>query len=175
MRTLTNRENKILVVCLILILGFIGYRGVFKSFQEKDADLDARIQSLELLLKKNLEVLGREEHLNQAYEDFSQGKKQTRSKEQEMTMILSQIESIAKEMNMQVSDMKPQKVKESQFFNQFTVSLALEGELIPILHFIYLLEDQPHNFIIDEMRIERSFGRTAGIRCRLKISRILLL
>ena len=91
-----------------------------------------------------------------------------------MASILSEIESVANEINMGVADMKPKKVKRIDFYNNFSATLTVEGELASIIRFLYVLQNTPHFFTADEVYFERSIMRTTQIKCRLVLSKALI-
>jgi len=173
-RTLTKRENQILILCAAVLTIYIGYNFVYKSFQERFNSFEERIEAQKIRLTKNQKMLSRQKVLDAQYEQLSQGLRQSRSDEQEMTLILSEIESVANQIGMRVTDMKPQKVRRVDFYNQFTINLTTDSELSAILNFIYLLETRPHNFDILEMRLERSSSGSSQLRCFLTPSRFLV-
>jgi len=174
MRTLTKRENQILSACVVLLAVYVGYNFVYKSFQEKFDTFEERVEAQKLRLIKNQKLLSKQEILDAQYEQLAQRLRQERSDEQEMTLILSEIESVANQIGMRVTDMKPQRVRKVDFYNQFTINLTTDGQLPAILNFIYLLETKPHHFDILEMRLERSSSGSNQLRSLLTLSRILV-
>ncbi len=173
-RHLSSREKRILIVCIAFVFIYINYNFVFKPLEERLNRLDQDIEIGEKRFKKNLGVISQEQIINQEYEKYSMPFKQKASDEKEMASILSEIESAANEINMRVADMKPKKVKRMGIFNNFLVSLTIDGELETITHFLYILQNAPHLFDVDEVRLEKSSIRTTQIKCYLVLSKALI-
>ena len=88
--------------------------------------------------------------------------------------MLSDIEKVNEKIDIRISDKKPQKVKTVDLYNQFSVSLTLEGKLEDVAHFVYDLQNKPYLLRVDELRIDKKSIRTSALRCRLVLSRILI-
>lgn len=173
-RRLSRRETRIFIVCLFVILVFIGHRFIFKPLKEDLAVLEQKIETSEDQLKRVLKINKKKDSVSKLYEQQIFSLRQKLSDEQEMASILSEIQSVANEIKLGVADMKPKKVKKVDFYNNFSVSLTMDGELVSIVHFLYILQNSPHFFSIDEVYFEKSSMHTALIKCRLTLSKILV-
>ena len=173
-RRLSRKEKGIFIACLLLIFIYAGYHFIFKPLQENTATVENQIELKEKRLRNNLRIVRKERIVDEEYDQYSSYLKQKASEEQEMAAILSQIESVANEVNIRIADMKPKKVKRVDFYNNFSVTLTIEGELKTIIRFLYTLQNIPHLFKIDEIYLERSSIRTTEIRCRLILSKPLI-
>ena len=173
-RRLSRREKSIFIACLLLVFIYTSYHFIFKPLQENTATVKNQIELKEKRLRNNLRIVRKERIVDEEYDQYSSYLKQKASEEQEMAAILSQIESAANEVNIRIADMKPKKVKKVDFYNNFSVTLTIEGELQTIIRFLYTLENIPHLFKIDEIYLERSSIRTTEIKCRLILSKPLI-
>ncbi len=174
MKKLTGREQQIFIVAAVLLLVYAGYGVVYRSAKEKFSALDEQIEAKNFRLEKNQRILNKQKNIERVYQQLIQDNRQTRPDEQEMTGILAEIEAVANEIALPISDMKPQKVRKEDFYNKFSVNLTMEGDLTPILHIVYLLENKPHLFDIDEIRLEKSSAGSGKMKCLLTMSRILV-
>lgn len=162
MRRLTSREQRVFVVCLLTISIYVGYNGFVKPFHERLSALDRQIAAARLEIQKNQRTVRKAEILEKAYEENLAQYKQTGSSEQVMSGILSEIEESARELNLQISNLKPKRVKNEQYFNQFSVSLTIDSELVDIVHFLYLLQQSPHFFDIEEVHFDKGARRSSS-------------
>ncbi len=174
MRPLSNRERSILFLCILTVLIFIGYNGVVQPLRRKTETLKERVNSSEQKLKKQFSVLEKSKSGNKEYEQYLAIFRQSASDGQIMSSILSEIESVARENGMRIADMKPKKVKHIDFYNNFSVTLAMSGQLTDIVKFLYILQNQPHFFNIEELVIEKNSPRAPTLDCRLVLDRILI-
>ena len=173
-RRLSFREKIILVFCICLLLLYVSTVFIFKPLHEKLLSLRKKISNAERKLENNLAIIPQGKIIDKQYDKYAALLKQQASDEQEMASILSEIESVASQVEMRVSDVKPKRVKNVDFFNHFSVSLSIEGELNSIIRFIYILQNEPYLFRVDEVRFEKRSLRTSKIKCQFVLSRALI-
>jgi len=120
-------------------------------------------------------ILKRAEISKKTYEEFQKGNRQIGSNRKVMSTILAEIEGVAKELDLTISDLKPKKVKRDDYFNHFSVSLLLNSKFIDILHFLYKLQNPPHMFSVDEIRFDKwSRKNNSTMKTRLVLSKIFI-
>ena len=154
--------------------GYIGYYFVFQPMQEELSLLDSKIKIAEKHLRDSHRTLRKAPGITAEYERFEQTFKQRQSDSEVMAAILSAIETTASDANLRLTDMKPRKVASKEFFNQFSVSLSVEGELETVMRFLYHLQNHSLRFGIDALRLEKRSLRSSLIRCDLVLSRYLI-
>ena len=108
------------------------------------------------------------------YKSLLESFQQQGSDEQMMSVILTEIESAAAQVKIRIADMKPQKARKIGTYNNFLVSITLDGELTSIMDFIYSLQNQPHLFAVDELRLEKKSPNTRDLKGYFVLSRIVL-
>ena len=173
MRRLSQRERLILITCVILIVIFLGRNSLLLPLEEHLLTYDQKILVSEKQLKEDLIVLKRKQSVEEEYQRLSSFFRQKSSAEQEMASILSEIESAASDTSIHIADMKPNKVRSIDFYNHFSVTVTVEGELPSILRFIYLLQGKPHLMRADEIYLEKNLAKSNQVRCRLILSKAL--
>ena len=174
-KRLTKREQGIFIVCVILAFMYVTYQGVIKPLQEKLVGLDADIESEHKRLVKNLKTVQKAKALEQEYHQYFDQLKQDGTNEQVMASILSEIEQVAGQLNLKISDLKPKRVRKEVYYNWFSVSLTIDSTLKDMMQFVYILQKQPHFFRVDEFSFEKGAQRNAeDIRIHLVLSRILI-
>ena len=171
---LSQRESNILAVCILMIFGYGGFHFIYKPLTKNTETLESRIKVGEKRLHNQLKAVQKEHPVTLEYKKYASHFEQTASDEQEMASILSEIESVANEVNIHIADMKPRKVRRVDFFNDFSVTLTIEGDLPTVIQFLYVLQNQPHLFNDDEVYLEKSSLRSSQMRCRLVLSKILI-
>ena len=174
-KRLTVRERNILMICGILCCFYVFLLMVMKPFQEKLDSIDESIALKEKQLIKNLRVIGRAGALDQKNKDFLSQFKQTGTNEQVMSSILSEIDAVAGSLQMRILDLKPQAVVKSGYNSQFPVNLTIESEFTDIIEFIYLLQNPPHFFDVQEVHFEKNPNfNSAAIKTGLILSKTLI-
>lgn len=173
-RQLSTREKIIFSICVLLAITYMGYHFIFIPLQGSQVTLEDKIRVAQKRLRNNERIMAQEKVVDEEYEKYAAYFQQKSSDEQEIASILSQIEALANDMQLRVADMKPKKVKRMDFYNNFSATLTIEGELAAIIRFLYTLQNMPHLFKADEVYFERSSIRTTQMRCRLILSKALI-
>jgi len=174
-KRLTKREQKIFIVTLVLILGYIGNNLLVKPLKEKILSLDQAIVAEEIRLKKNQRIIGQAKALSEDYNAYLNNFKQSKTNEQVMSSILSEIEEVAGELELRISDLKPKRVKRGEYYNRFSVSLTIDSDFVDIIHFLYILQKQPHLFDVEEVRFDKgSRRRSSTMKTQLVLGKMLI-
>ncbi len=174
MLKLQTREKQIFFIFGSLILFFLLQRGFLTPFLEKSKDVTQKLESQKRRLQKNLNTIKRNKHVTQQYNEIVDTFGQKGSDEKEMSAIIADVEAITKRMNLRFSEMKPQKVAEEEFFKVFSISLKLEGRIEQLTHFLYLLQNTPYFFRVDELRLDKKSQRNSLLNIHLVLSRVLI-
>ena len=174
-RRLTDREGRIAILCAIIILSYLSYNLVIKPLKDKSENLDTQIETAINQLKKNMTLLEKTGGINNDYNEYQNNFRQTKSNEQVMSSILNEIEKVAAELKLKISDLKPKRVKKEEYFNHFSVSLTIDSDFKDIVQFLYILQRDPHLFKVEELRFDKTTQRnTTAIKTTLVLDKILI-
>ena len=174
MRFLSKREMLILAVCLLVVLIGGGLKFAYQPLSAYNEKLQGKVLVSEKRLKNYSRLLHMEPAVNKEYEMYASYFEQKLSDAQEMAGILSEIESAANQAGLRIEDIKPERVKKVDFYNNFSATLTLEGNLETILRFLYTLQNIPHLFRIAEIRLEPYSIREAQLlRCYVLLNKTL--
>ena len=159
---LTRREQNIFVISLLVTVLYLGYRFIVLPLREHSDQLDGKIDAELRRLRSDLSEVGKAKQWEELYGRLVQTFQQTGSDEQVKSSMLQEIQDVARDMNLQISDLKPQRVKATEFYKTFSVSLRLDNSsLDDILPFLHLLQSKPHLFDVQEVRLDKSSRRDA--------------
>jgi Tfp pilus assembly protein PilO len=173
-KTFSSREVKIFVVMMALCSTFGLYRGLYLPFYEKGELIKARILKKQKELTQQRRAVQKVKMGDSRIEELLKDFRQVDSDEKVMSAVLSEIEEVANGIGMRIADMKPRRTRATDFYNQFSVSLALDGPLADIMRFLYQLENPPHLFYVEEMSLSKISPRGAELRCQLVLSRLMI-
>ena len=154
-RRLSAREVKILIVSLLLAFGYIGYTFLVRPAKEKFIALDEEIAAQQRRLAKTSAEIQKAGSLERSWEVYEQKFKQSASNEGTMSSILSEIEAVAADLKLQIANLTPKRVKESELSNRFSVSLTMDGNFMDVLQFLHTLQSEPHLFDVEEARFDK--------------------
>ena len=172
----TKRELVTFIICIILVVIYGSYIGIVRPLREKISSLDDDFESQQKKLRKNLKIIEKAKAMNRQYDQYLSQLKQSGSNEQVMASILSEIEQVAGQLGLKITDLKPKRVKREEYYNLFSVNLTIDSDLNEILQFIYTLQGEPHFFRVDEFTFEKGAQRNSGqaLKTRFVLSRILI-
>ena len=96
------------------------------------------------------------------------------SEDAQMPTIISKIEAASRESNIHIANIQPLKTvtqKEARFL---TVELEIDGQWQDIVQFLYLLQQKPNLYFINELNLEKYSGAVSSLRGRIVVSRMCL-
>ena len=174
MRQFTQREQRILTLSIIAVFTYLLYNTLYKPWRQTIDGYNQEKGKDRRILAKDLKLILQAEGIKDVYEKYSNLFQQKGSDEEQMSTFISQLEDIAAEMRLRFSEIKPSKVKRSQFCNVFSVRLAMEGNSSKIAEFLYKLQTQPQLFNVEEIRLEKNLPQDNLLQASLVISRKLI-
>ena len=175
MRRLNKREQAIFVICVLLLSIFVIFNGFMKPLQAKKGFVEEKIAAQKIRLTKNMKAIKEGSALSETYNAYINQYKQAQSNEQVMSALLAEIEEVARELGLNISDLKPNKVRKGEYYNQFSVSVTLDNQFEQIMNLLYTLQSAPHLFDVDEARFDKSSNRNeANLRANIVFSKILI-
>ena len=174
-KRLTKREQQIFIVCAATGVIFVVYAGIGKPFQEKVSSLDDETQASVSRYQKSLRTVHKAKDVNEKYNYYLSHFKQDKSNDQVMSSVVSEIRQVAEELQLHISDLKPNRVKTEEFFNRFAVSLTIDSDFPGITKFLFNLQKEPHLFEVDELYFDKGARTNVNaIKARLVLSKVLI-
>lgn len=174
MKKLNPRETVILIITIGLIIFFIAYQFVLKPMHEGFADINKRQRvDRDRLINLSL-MVAQKDFIEARYQNLVKLIGVVDSEEAQMPAIFSKIEAAARETNIHIANIQPQKSvtqKEARFL---AVKLEIDGQWLDIVRFLYLLQQQPNFYFINELDLEKYSDTTNSLRGRIVISRMFL-
>lgn len=173
-RRLYPREKYIFGFCLFIVFVYIGYQFVFLPISREEIFWRSQISAMERQIARDLRILRKESDINGRYSMYLENFEQKGTDMQEMALILSEIESIAKKLNLRIEDMKPRRIRGHERSSHFPVSIRIRATVDSIAFFLYTLQTPPHVFHIEELRLEKPSIRQKDLLCEMIVSRLLI-
>jgi Tfp pilus assembly protein PilO len=96
------------------------------------------------------------------------------SEDAQMPAIISKIETAARETNIHIANIQPQKSFTQKEASFLAVELEIDGQWLDIVQFFNLLQKQPNFYFIDELNLEKYSDTTSSLRGRIVVSRMYL-
>jgi len=174
MKKLNQRETLILIVTVFLFVLFMAYQFVLKPVQEGALDVNARLRSVHHELLKAKAMVAQKAAVNARYRNLVDRIGVVDSDEAQMPAIISNIETAARENNIHIGNIQPQKSitqKEAVFL---AVELEIDGQWLDVVKFLYALQ-QSNSYFVNELNLEKYSDTTDSLRGRIVISRMCLI
>ncbi len=168
----SKREKIILAISISLAAAFIFSQFIFKPVKEHEKGLLKRLMLDEQKLGKNTLILQRAKAINQQHEEFSKAIGESKSDENELSSMVSEIETVGGQVNVHIANMQPQKALSKGFHRRFAVRLTIDGNWSDITHFLHVLQGAPYYFDVEELLLEKYSTTTDALKGRLSLSRI---
>lgn len=160
---------------MIMIGVYIGYAGFFKPLRNKIISAEMEIQTAQRRLEKNMKLIQKSKGVERQYKEYFSRFKQSKTDEQVMASMLSEIEGVAGELGLRISELKPKKAKKEKYYNKFSVSLKIDGSLTNVLHFLHRLQGVPHLFDVEEVRFDKRLQRkSAAVKTQLVLGKMFI-
>lgn len=173
-RNLSQREKSIFGFCLFAVFVYLFYQFVVLPLRHEEVFWRNQIVSMKRQLAKDVRVLQEEDEIHYQYSAYLKSLQQKGTEMQEMASILSEIESVAKKLDLRIEDMKPRRIRQEETYNHFPVSIRIRTTVDFVVRFLYALQTPPHAFYVQELRLEKPSIRQSDLVCEIIVSRILI-
>lgn len=172
---ISMREKKLAFTTLALVSLSIGYIFILEPLSKKYVGLNQEIHTKQIRLAKSERLVKEKDVITRGYKKYSQLLTTSGSEEEEMAVVLSEIEKTGKAAGIYMSDVKPQRVKEMDFYRELLVEIKFQATMQTLAQFIYNLENSGSLLKVKRLQINIKGGGAASIEGNLQISRIFLL
>lgn len=173
MRPFSIREQQIFVV-LVLVCGlYAAFAFIYRPSVEKTEAIEREITLARKKWAEQTTVIQKEKIMARAWQEKFDAVRQKGSNEEAMSAMLSEIEVLSGSMNIRVTEMKPQGAVKGEFYNTFSISLSVDGDLKDILAFVHVLQDPSRHLKVRQFSLERTFADAKGMIARVVMERTL--
>lgn len=171
-----KRGKIILYMATLLAGGYLIYNFVVIPINLTFERLNKTIKTKEIKLRKDLKVVGEKRKVEAEYRKHSEELRQKKTDQEELTSLLSNIEAVAQELPISITDMKPRAIKEMDFHKRLAVDIEIEANMDEITEFIYNLQNRPYLLKIERLRIKSKSRRKSSSKLKgyLLVSKILI-
>jgi len=171
---LSKREKSFLWLAIIAVVCIALYILVLEPTWNKWQQLNKTIDVTERKLLKNLKIMGQKEIIDELYDKYAQSLRMKGSVEEETAVILSEIENIARQSNVIITDIKPQSVKDMDFYKEYYVEMEAEGNIASLAKFIYELQNSKQILKVRHLRLNAKETRGDTLKGYMVVTKILI-
>ena len=171
---LSVREKFFMSVGLISILGILSYMYILEPLWGKWQTINKNIYLQERQLLKNIKIMAQKEMIAQLYEKHAQSLKMKGSVEEETAVILSEIENVARKNSGHITDIKPHRVRDMEFYKEYAIELEVEGDIANLTKFIYDLGNSEQILRVRHLRLNAKSGGENVLKAYMIVTKILV-
>ena len=124
-----------------------------KDFLERSIELEkAKLIKMQKKVRQSQEAIP---YMAREIERY----RQQGSSERVMSRMLQEIQEVAGDIDIQVADLKPQRMRIENGMSVFSVSLRLNVEFIDLMELLYNLRQEPYEFGLQDLKIDKGVSR----------------
>lgn len=171
-----SRKEKIgSSLALIIVLFYVSDQFIIRALWDRFQRVNRAIKVGEKQLGHDLRNVHQKEQISKEYEKYVQYIQRSGSDEEEVAKILGEIESLARQSQIYLVDMKPQTPKEVDFYKGYAVEIAAEGEMASLTTFLYQLNTSPQLLRVEKLRLNSKKKGDKTLKSSMLITKILVL
>ncbi len=171
---LNHREKYFAIISGLLLFAWFLGNVIFKPAWRFSSEWSAKLQLNKGRLTKDRRLIVEGPAIDREYEAYLPFFRQAQGDEATMSLLLSQIELTASRIPLPVLEIKPQKVKGEDFYNEFSINLTIEEEFNKIYRFLYDIQNAPFLFNVEELRLEKDPLKESFMKCTLILTKRLI-
>lgn len=175
MKKLKPRETVILIITIILAILFMAYQFVIKPVQEGAIDINDQLRLDQDKILKAREMVAEGPQTDARYRNLVNLIGLNDSDEAQMPTIVSKIESAARENNIHIGNIQPQKSDVGKEVTFLGVEVEIDGQWLDIVQFLNSLQQSPNLYFINELNLEKYSDTANSLRGRIVVSRMCLI
>lgn len=171
-----SRKEKIgSSLALIIVVFYVSDQFIIQSLWGQLQRINRAIKIGEKQLGHDLRNVHQKEQISKEYEKYVQYIQRSGSDEEEVAKILGEIESLARQSQIYLVDMKPQTPKEVDFYKEYTVEIAAEGEMASLTTFLYQINTSSQLLRVEKLRLNSKKKGDKTLKSSMLITKILVL
>ena len=172
---LTKRENQIFYLCAGLLLIFILQKIVFGPLVKKLDDANKEIELLETKLIKGLRQEAQRDKILKSYKNFQVYLKLRGSDEENVSEFLREIEKLARQSEVSLSDVKPRGINKRAMYKEYLIEIRTEAAMKEIITFLHSLSDANLLLRVDKLTLGLKDENSDLLKVGMVISGIVVL
>lgn len=173
---LSKKEKIIFYIAVFFVSLTVLDRLIISPVFSKIRSLNEAIQEKEANIKKNLRILAQKDRITTESAKYSTFLGDAQEKEEEqITLVLKEIESLANKSSVYLVDMKPGNVNEAAGSKKITVNLNCEAQMEQLVDFMYNIENSNSLLSIEKYKVIPKSKESSVAKCSISVYKIIAL
>jgi len=172
---LSPRERYVLYISVIAISSLFIDKAMISPAVRVLNNLNKEISIHETKLERSMLVWNERDSIKDKYEKNIQGLKKISSDEEEMAILSSDIEKLARKTSVLIKNIKPAPVEEKGLYVEYKVNIEAEAEMSFLMDFIYQLEKSHRLIKVNRFSLIPKKKKSNTLKASFLITKILIL
>jgi len=170
----SKRERIVFIATIAIIAVSLFSALVLEPLVKSFKDVNRQISSKQVKLTKAERLMGLKEKTSKRFEALAPKLTAEGSREEEMAKLLSEIEALARKVNVRISGIKPAAIKEFAFYKKFTVEIDSQTSVESLVKLLYELQQSPQVLKVERLQMDAKSGGRDLLKITLRVNKILL-
>ncbi len=164
----------ILILVVIFLCGALMDRLVYLPILQRFDALDQETRLQEYQLVKNRGYLAVRERMIEEHKRVTDTLSPAGSDEEETSRLFSEVEGLARESELSITNMKPLLIVPSDFGKKYSVEIEVKGEMVHLIKFLHGLHRSNYLLSNPQFRLTKEKS-SSSVRGYLSITKTVLL
>lgn len=174
MYRMSKKEKNLFLIAVICVGVALLYRVVFLPAIGKSRTLNRRIRLKKEMVGNALNLLNQTEEIEKKSQKYADYAKESSSEEEEPAAFLKEIENIARNSQVQLTDLKPYSAERKDFYSEYRIEIEAESEMNQLITFIYNLQNSESLLRVVKFRISPKADKADILKAHLAITKALI-
>jgi len=171
---LSNRERRLFILTVLIISLSLIYNFIFDPLINRCDELKKEILIKKAQLQKAAQLIRARDRIEAEFKKLSGFMGRAGSQEEAFTLLLKEIEELARKSDVHINEIKPRPVKKAAFYKNYSIDLEITAEMDGIIRFLYAISSSSSLLNVERIRLDSQTKPKAGLKGHLLISKILL-
>ncbi len=174
LKKLNRREKRLLVITIVILGGISLYLYGIEPLWIYWNSLDSTIDNLHKQLQRSQIILSRAHTIESRYTIYEKKLALEGSDQEKTAEILKNIETTARSNRVHINDIKPQQIRDEEFYKFYVIELEAESDIMSLAQFIYDLQYSQQALKVTRLQIGASSSKPHLLKTEIIITKILL-
>jgi Tfp pilus assembly protein PilO len=150
-------------------------RLIVNPIRARFARVDQAIKISEKQLGHDLRNVHLKDQITGAFEKYVEYVERSGSDEEEVAKILGEIESLARQSNVYLVDVKPQAPQKVDFYKEYSVEIEAEGGITDLTTFLHHINMSNQLLRVERLRLNTKEEENKTLKSSMLITKVLVL
>lgn len=169
---LSKRERILLYLAATFIFLSLFYSFALKPLSKKWNSLNQQVLSSEIELKRSLKYLNLKDEVEDIYQSYIGYIKKGSADEEEITILLNEVEKVARASGMHIANIRPEPVKDLEFYKKYVLEMNCEATMENYIEFIYNLQKTAQLIRVEKLKLISQGKASPLLKARLLITKV---